>query len=731
MQAQQVQAHAHNQASMHQDLRTNADQMSSHPIPEFLNPYELQMKMLEFQNKKRLGLIPQDSVFEVPPDIDPSIRQSIANSAQSMPEMPKTDSTALQNYQMQLMLLEQQNKKRLMMASQDQEETPRMEPLGNLPPATDHPSRALQDHLMQLMLMEQQNKKRLMMARQEQAESARLDQQSDMLHPSDDYPHDSPAKRQKVKDHGVDEGLLDEAIPLAEHYGPGSSDAQHNLNFSSVEADDVLDDFDFDSFLNNEKSADAGALEEGALPSVSAVPLQPSHSEEEPDAMSNQERRFVHVNMNSRVNWAMGLLSVEEDLRKLPVEHADEDLGVRDGRSPTLRPSNSKEPHRHQSSPARNHSPAGSARSSSSTIGSEIAYQRDAEVGGTSSDICPLPGCGHRFQDLKAHMLTHQSQRSKKCPVLTCEYNKKGFDRKYDKNRHILTHFKGTMVCGFCPSLSASTERTFNRPDVFKRHLVGVHGATPFLSSRPDEPVRVASTPTRDIPRCSNCSITFNEIQAFYDHLDDCVLRIIQQQSKEQLSGPAMSAFGGAQLPDFDDVEDEEDDEDDEIAEECLEAYESEDRTRTQQRRIAELLEYANGAAKSISRSTRSTALRARLFSKEKRGGSGPEPFGGLKGLVVVEDGLVKDGDGNIVGRVVEGEMEEVVGKSVNEAGEVVDEDGYDTWGRCETFEEPEEELGRSFGPATSKYCASRPSGKQLMACRTSIPSPAGQQLVS
>ena len=84
----------------------------------------------------------------------------------------------LQDYQMQLMLLEQHNKKRLLRARQEQDTlgqsssqpshnmamaTPTF-PSGNHPPSGNH---ALQDYQMQLMLLEQQRKKRLIMARQE------------------------------------------------------------------------------------------------------------------------------------------------------------------------------------------------------------------------------------------------------------------------------------------------------------------------------------------------------------------------------------------------------------------------------------------------------------------------------------------------------------------------------------------------------------------------------------
>ncbi|OBT49920.1 hypothetical protein VE04_09616 [Pseudogymnoascus sp. 24MN13] len=68
-----------------------------------------------------------------------------------------------------------------------------------------------------------------------------------------------------------------------------------------------------------------------------------------------------------------------------------------------------------------------------------------------------------------------QTERPEKCPITTCEYHTKGFARKYDKNRHTLTHYKGTMVCGFCPGSGSAAEKSFNRADVFKRHLTGAH----------------------------------------------------------------------------------------------------------------------------------------------------------------------------------------------------------------------------------------------------------------
>jgi hypothetical protein len=78
-------------------------------------------------------------------------------------DQPKSGNHALQDYQMQLMLLEQQNKKRLMTKQQKQPAiSPEMQPIV---PEQGH---ALQDYQMQLMLLEQQNKKRLMTEQQNQ-----------------------------------------------------------------------------------------------------------------------------------------------------------------------------------------------------------------------------------------------------------------------------------------------------------------------------------------------------------------------------------------------------------------------------------------------------------------------------------------------------------------------------------------------------------------------------------
>ena len=135
-------------------------------------------------------------------------------------------------------------------------------------------------------------------------------------------------------------------------------------------------------------------------------------------------------------------------------------------------------------------------------------------------------------------MLTHQSERPEKCPIVTCEYHTKGFARKYDRCRHTLTHYKGTMVCDFCPNSGSPAEKSFNRADVFKRHLTSVHGVEQCPPNGRKKPATAAKKATTQVKessgKCSTCSSVFNNAQDFYDHLDDCVLKSLEQEDPRE-----------------------------------------------------------------------------------------------------------------------------------------------------------------------------------------------------
>ncbi|KUJ12483.1 uncharacterized protein LY89DRAFT_699742 [Mollisia scopiformis] len=179
-----------------------------------------------------------------------------------------------------------------------------------------------------------------------------------------------------------------------------------------------------------------------------------------------------------------------------------------------------------------------SGRTSVQSVNDNLSSEEYKEKG-----RCTYPDCGRVFKDLKAHVLTHAIERPEKCPLETCEYHTKGFARKYDKNRHTLTHYKGTMICGFCPGMGSPAEKSFNRADVFKRHLTSVHAVeqTPPNSRKKTSPSGNANA-TKNLSgyapsatgRCSICDTIFNDAQEFYEHLDDCVLRIVQQEEPSE-----------------------------------------------------------------------------------------------------------------------------------------------------------------------------------------------------
>jgi len=206
-------------------------------------------------------------------------------------------------------------------------------------------------------------------------------------------------------------------------------------------------------------------------------------------------------------------------------------------REASVRPQGSASPYMRQQSWQSQPYPQYQAprRHSVSSVHSRQSHHSHTSSEESNKGLCPIATCGRHVKDLKAHMLTHQNERPEKCPIPTCEYHTKGFARKYDKNRHTLTHYKGTMVCGFCPGSGSAAEKSFNRADVFKRHLTSVHGVeqTP-PNARRKSPTTANKKPYASNNRevsgmCSTCGNTFASAQDFYEHLDDCVLRVVQQ----------------------------------------------------------------------------------------------------------------------------------------------------------------------------------------------------------
>ncbi|KAJ5407235.1 Zinc finger C2H2 [Penicillium sp. CMV-2018d] len=168
-----------------------------------------------------------------------------------------------------------------------------------------------------------------------------------------------------------------------------------------------------------------------------------------------------------------------------------------------------------------------------------ISSDEDSDKSHDPVDEGRCPQCDLVFTDLRAHAMTHnETERPEKCPIVTCVYHAKGFARKYDMNRHLLTHYKGVMVCQFCPGVGTSKETSFNRADVFKRHLVAVYGVKQLqpnqLDQSPTSSIKTDTDHTGDTTgNCSICNEPFGDAQDFYKHLDNCVMLKVMQGSSE------------------------------------------------------------------------------------------------------------------------------------------------------------------------------------------------------
>ena len=74
----------------------------------------------------------------------------------------------------------------------------------------------------------------------------------------------------------------------------------------------------------------------------------------------------------------------------------------------------------------------------------------------------------------------------------------------------------------------------------------------------------------------------------------------------------------------------------------------------------------------------------------DAQGADSEAPFAGLDGLHVIEGGWVEDNRAIRVGRIVEGDPKKLLGRAVDEDGDVIDQHGT-TIARAEPWEEPEE----------------------------------------
>jgi len=87
-------------------------------------------------------------------------------------------------------------------------------------------------------------------------------------------------------------------------------------------------------------------------------------------------------------------------------------------------------------------------------------------------------------------------------------------------------------------------------------------------------------------------------------------------------------------------------------------------------------------------------------------------PFAGLEGLIVVKDGFVEDENGNRVGKVVQGDAKKLIGRVVDEDGDILDKKGS-VVGHAERYEEEEPEPEAAPEPEDLSILAGKTLNKQ------------------
>jgi serine/threonine protein kinase len=114
--------------------------------------------------------------------------------------------------------------------------------------------------------------------------------------------------------------------------------------------------------------------------------------------------------------------------------------------------------------------PAQSSSKSGDSSTEEVFAARAAK----SDFTCPR--CRNVFNDMKAHMLTHQNEPSIKCPIQICRYHTKDFAEEHDKPQKLLSQCENPTFCGSCPSSQSMVERTCNWTEALEKHPTKVHG---------------------------------------------------------------------------------------------------------------------------------------------------------------------------------------------------------------------------------------------------------------
>jgi hypothetical protein len=132
--------------------------------------------------------------------------------------------------------------------------------------------------------------------------------------------------------------------------------------------------------------------------------------------------------------------------------------------------------------------------------------------------------------NLNARTSHFEGQLVEMCPVKTCERYRKGFTKAGDKNRHVLTHFKRALLCGFCETTTVAFTQSSDPATPFLAHLINHHGVKEPDAATGERRVSKSRT-TNPVANCSVCLEPFTA-QIMYEHLPGCILREVTRNAE-------------------------------------------------------------------------------------------------------------------------------------------------------------------------------------------------------
>lgn len=157
---------------------------------------------------------------------------------------------------------------------------------------------------------------------------------------------------------------------------------------------------------------------------------------------------------------------------------------------------------------------------------------------GTRRSVCIIPEENSDISykgiviDFPTHLASLSTPVVERCPVKTCERHENGFLKIGEGKKHAFTHFKGSLVCGFCKPYKTTFFRAPDRVSLFLTHLIKNHGVRGHQHDHDIGGARlVRKKSTGPVADCSICSEPFTA-QVLYEHLPGCILRKVSRNDQ-------------------------------------------------------------------------------------------------------------------------------------------------------------------------------------------------------